>query len=142
MIREARPTDVAAIASLLTELGYATTTEAMIERLDRLASVDSATLVFEESGAVTGLIGLMRHPYYELDGFGTEVAVLIVTAEARGRGIGQALMDAAEAWAAEHESVLIWLASARTREDAHRFYLKAGYHDTGVRFTKQLETLR
>lgn len=139
MIREARLTDVAAIASLLTELGYPTTTDAMSDRLERLAAADTATLVFEEDGAIIGLIGLMRHPYFELDGFGTEVAVLIVTANARGRGVGQALMDAGEAWAAEHGTILMWLASARSREDAHRFYVRAGYHDTGVRFTKQLQ---
>ncbi|HVE91466.1 MAG TPA: GNAT family N-acetyltransferase [Actinomycetota bacterium] len=137
-IRKSRANDVPAMAALLTELGYPTSPEQLTARLANFANVDGATLVCEHGGEVVGLIGLTRHPFYELDGFGTEVSVLVVTAARRGRGIGRALLDAAEAWAGERGSGLVWLASSQRRQDAHRFYERAEYRTTGLRYTKAI----
>ena len=51
---------------------------------------------------------------------------LVVTASARGRGVGRRLLDAAMEWAREHGCTHLGLVSAAARVDAHRFYVANG----------------
>jgi GNAT superfamily N-acetyltransferase len=51
---------------------------------------------------------------------------LVVSREARGRGIGKALLDAATEWAREHGCTHLQLSSGLGRVDAHRFYRREG----------------
>ncbi len=56
-----------------------------------------------------------------------EIGGLVVSASARGRRIGAALVARAEAWAREHGFGSILVRSQTMREDAHRFYVREGY---------------
>ena len=57
---------------------------------------------------------------------------LVVSKEARGRGIGRALLDAATEWARERGSTHLQLSSGMGRVDAHRFYRRQGMSDQYV----------
>jgi GNAT superfamily N-acetyltransferase len=138
MIRQAVSSDAEAIAALMTELGYPTSADAMSSRLAALSESEAATFVSDADARIDGVIGLMLHRYYELDGLGAQVAVLVVTASARGKGVGRLLIEAGEDWARTHGAQLMWLGTAPKREGAQRFYKAAGFHQTGIRFSKEL----
>jgi GNAT superfamily N-acetyltransferase len=57
---------------------------------------------------------------------------LVVSKEARGRGIGKALLDAATQWARERGCTHLELSSGMGRVDAHRFYRREGMTDQYV----------
>ncbi len=50
-----------------------------------------------------------------------------VTADCRRRGVGNALMEAAEEWSCRQNLRLIYLETAADNEAAQKFYLKLGY---------------
>ncbi len=87
-IRFAAATDYPAIATLFRELGVDDPTPSAERWVRELAP---GTLVFERDG---GVIGYVR--FYKLATAG-HVANLVVAAEARGSGVGRALMTAAAA---------------------------------------------
>ncbi len=51
---------------------------------------------------------------------------LVVTSSHRSLGVGKALLDAATAWANDHDCTHLELSSGDGRKDAHRFYLREG----------------
>ena len=51
---------------------------------------------------------------------------LVVSKEARSRGVGKELLDAATDWAREHGCTHLQLSSGLGRVDAHRFYRREG----------------
>ena len=53
---------------------------------------------------------------------------LVVDDAHRAGGIGEALLDAAEGWARGHGASTMVVRSRITRERAHRFYERHGYH--------------
>jgi len=138
-IRPAAAEDAAAVAALMTELGYPSTAEQTATRLGRLLDhADYHTVVAEDGGRVIGLAGLATGWYYEKDGTYVRVLALVVTAERRGSGVGTALLRAGEAWAEREGAGAVILNSGEHRKDAHRFYEGMGYAGTGVRFVKLL----
>jgi ribosomal protein S18 acetylase RimI-like enzyme len=135
-IRPMTRADAAAVAALVGQLGYPTTPERMAGRFDLLAG-DTAHALFvaEVAGElatgeplagwvhVHGVLLLEADPRAEIWG-------LVVDAAHRGRGIGRALMDRAEAWARERGYTEIRLHSNVVRAAAHRFYQDLGYRIT------------
>ncbi|WP_430512147.1 N-acetyltransferase family protein [Pannonibacter phragmitetus] len=59
-------------------------------------------------------------------------------ADMRGRGIGKAMVQHAEALARARGVALVQLTSNRIRLDAHRFYLREGYDQSHLGFKKML----
>jgi ribosomal protein S18 acetylase RimI-like enzyme len=145
-IRPMTRADAAAVAALVGQLGYPTTPERMAGRFDLLAG-DTAHALFvaEVAGEpatgeplagesvageplagwvhVHGVLLLEADPRAEIWG-------LVVDAAHRGRGIGRALMDRAEAWARGRGYTEIRLHSNVVRAAAHRFYQDLGYRIT------------
>jgi len=66
----------------------------------------------------------------------TWVEEIMVRKELRGSGIGRALMDSVEAWAASRNSKLIGLATRR----AASFYSAIGYEESAIFFRKLIES--
>ncbi len=66
------------------------------------------------------------------------VELLAVTRPARGRGIGRALMAAAEDAVLERGGRAVFLDTHITNEEARAFYGKMGYREAGVIFIKEL----
>ena len=56
----------------------------------------------------------------------------------RRRGIGEALAREVEKEAEAQGCCLVFLTSAERRADAHAFYRRLGYEETGRRFAKPL----
>jgi ribosomal protein S18 acetylase RimI-like enzyme len=139
MIRAAEGNDAPALAELMTQLGYQTTAEEMRERLRFILNHrDFATFVAVEENEVYGMIGLSASIGYEHNDRTGRIMALVVHERMRGRGIGRALLTAAEDYFARARVVRVVLTSRFTREKAHAFYESLGYARTGLRFMKEL----
>jgi GNAT superfamily N-acetyltransferase len=145
--REAVRADSAVLASLSAELGYPVSAAEIEARLALMReNPDHAVLVACDAGApgagrgagselaaaavpVIGWIdvGIVFHLQ---SGRFCEIGGLVVTASARRRGAGKALVAQAEKWAADKGLTRVLVRSNAVREDAHRFYLREGYRRT------------
>ncbi|MFI5036302.1 MAG: GNAT family N-acetyltransferase [Acidimicrobiales bacterium] len=97
-------------------------------------------LVAEADGEVIGVVQVMVFPHFQhTGGWCAEVESVHVRADARGRGVGSALLDAAEALARERGCYRIQLTSRNVRVEAHRFYLARGFDQTSQGFKKLLD---
>jgi DNA invertase Pin-like site-specific DNA recombinase len=76
--------------------------------------------------------------YYEKDGYCARIMSFVVGPEHRGRGVGRALISAAEDWARQRGARDNMLTTHKRSSDAHRFYRSVGYEATGYRFFKEL----
>ena len=136
-IRDARVGDAAALARLVTELGYPTTAPDMQARLATiLGRADYATFVVERDGAIVGMAGATLGCFYEKNGAYVRLVVLVIDTVHRGSGIGEVLVRAVERWAERHGATEIVVNSRTERAAAHRFYERLGYRSTGLRFVK------
>jgi GNAT superfamily N-acetyltransferase len=140
-IRPMRPEDAAEVAVLSGQLGYPATTEAVARRFATFAGrADLVALVAEDAGgALVGWIQAHAETLLESDPIPV-IGGLVVRESARGRGIGRALLEAVEAWAAARGYPGLRVRSNVVRERAHRFYERAGYARTKTQhnFTKPL----
>jgi len=138
-VRAPTEADAEALASLVTQLGYASTPAQIVARLRHLQDrVDIRAFVAENDGRVVGMVGLEAFPAFHRDGLHGYVTAMVVDQTVRGGGIGAALLQAGEAWFAERGVKRVNLTTALHREEAHVFYEKNGYTFTGKRYTKIL----
>jgi N-acetylglutamate synthase-like GNAT family acetyltransferase len=138
-IRDAEPRDVPALARLLEQLGYPAAEEAVLRRLERIeASPADRLFVAELDGSVVGLAGVHVSPSLEHDRDAAKVSAIVVDEGHRRRGVGRALLDAVEAEARERRCALVFLTTAERRGEAHEFYRRSGWEETGRRFAKTL----
>ena len=139
-LRAARPADAAPIAELLGQLGYPVAPDVLVHRVERLAASTADEIwLAEEDAEVVGLAGLHVSDSLEHDGPVAKISALIVDERLRGKGIGAALVDAAEDEARRRGCVLIFLTTAERRKEAHGFYRRLGFEETGRRFAKSLD---
>jgi GNAT superfamily N-acetyltransferase len=144
-IRPARSADAEAINALLDQLGYrqegqATTAARVQTWVDDPAS---AAYVADDQGDLQGVIAVHISPFFERDGTWGRIVALVVSGQARGRGVGSRLVAAAESFAADHGCLRMEVTSGDQRPDAHKFYQRRGYVDqTGKssRFLRDLPT--
>jgi len=137
--REACEDDAGAVASLLVELGYRTDRDQAQNRLHRLlAEPRTRVLVAEEANNVVGVTAVRAENLLEHDEPAARLIALVVAESSRRRGVGGALVKAAESEARGLGCFRIVLTSAERRADARAFYLAAGYEETGRRFVKEL----
>jgi GNAT superfamily N-acetyltransferase len=139
MIRLARLEDAQALATLMEQLGYPTSSTHMRERLARLLQhPEYQTWVAEADGKVIGMAGACLGYFYEKHGVYGRLLALVVDGQMQHQGIGTSLVQAVEAWVQEQGGVSIAINSGNQRPAAHRFYQHLGYQLTGVRFVKAL----
>lgn len=109
-------------------------TDLLYLRNPRGKIVDPGGQVFiaVEEGSVLGTCAMIRHSdeIYEL-------SKMAVTQTARGRGLGNALMDAALAWTREKGAHKIVLESNTAMEPAIKLYEKYGFVTTRLGPTEQ-----
>lgn len=98
-----------------------------------------AVLVALEGDEVVGLCQVMvlRH-FQHAGGLCAELESVFVREDRRARGVGGALLEAAEALARERGCYRVQLTSNVVRTDAHRFYEAHGYAPTHHGFKKGL----
>src|SRR4051812_10905563 len=125
------------MADLLGQLGYPTEARSLPERLATVEQNGGAAfLVTDDSGHPLGLTCVMRYSALHAAGEGAYITALVADANARGQGVGRALVNAAETWARAHRCTRLTVTSAEHRADAHEFYPRCGMPYTGRRFSK------
>ena len=138
-IREVGPDDADAVARLLDQLGYPAPADAVARRIERhRASSSDSVLVAIREGEVVGVAALHVSVALEYDGDAAKLSAIVVDARHRRRGVGESLVAAIEAEARERGCVLLFLTTAERRKDAHAFYRRLGFEETGRRFAKAL----
>jgi ribosomal protein S18 acetylase RimI-like enzyme len=138
-IRDAELNDASELAVLMCELGYETKRTEMETRLKLILwNPAYKTFVATMDGCVCGMIGTLTCPSYEHNDAGGRILALVTLRGTRRRGIGRALIAAAEKDFAQRGIRRVALDTRLTREDAHRFYESLGYERNGWRFVKQL----
>jgi GNAT superfamily N-acetyltransferase len=136
-VRDARPEDAAALARLCGQLGYPADESAMPSRLARLANDPQArVLVADVGGGAVGLATVHLRHTMNHEAPIAQLTLLVVDEAQRTRGVGRALVSAAEGWARERGCHRIVVTTALQRADAHAFYERVGYRHTGRRYGK------
>jgi ribosomal protein S18 acetylase RimI-like enzyme len=131
--------DSAALAALTCELGYETTKTEMRQRLRSiLTDARFRTFVAEIDNTVCGMIGTLTHASHEHNNLSGKIIALVVSKKKRRRGIGRALIAAAEKDFAKRKVTRVSLTTRVTRGEAHLFYEALGYERNGWRFVKRL----
>ena len=132
-IRAARTYDAPAIAELAGQLGYAANRQQIATRLAGIESERSSRVLVAEdtAGKVIGWLHVAARTQLTEDAC-AEILGLVVDENARGAGVGAALVRAAEAWARAEGCTRVRVRSRETRERAHRFYEREGYERNKV----------
>jgi ribosomal protein S18 acetylase RimI-like enzyme len=137
-IRFAGPDDAAVIARLFCELGHPATEEEVSARMALFVQLGQEALVAEMDAGVVAVTALsVMHVLHRPAPVG-RMSVLVVSEALRGRGIGRALVSAAEKRLAERGCGLVEVTSNMRRAEAHAFYEGLGYERTSYRFFKTL----
>lgn len=125
-IRNALTGDFKAICRICCkDLGYECSEELVRERLENIDPGREAVFVACENGEAVGFIQVETYkPLY----FETLVNILglAVSSECRRQGVGKALFERAEKWAAGMGAAGIRLTSGSSRSEAHCFYRAMG----------------
>src|SRR5437763_11948228 len=133
VVREARAADTAAIAILLSELGYPVTDEVLSVRLQRMPSAH-CTFIAELEGAVVGFVGCSALDIYESDTPVCWVMALSVSECFRRRGVGRALLSRVGQWCADAGLRDMRVHSGEQGRDARSFSEALGVAHTRRRF--------
>ena len=142
-IREATLSDAPAIRELSEqELGYPYPLEATAQKLAALlASGRDKVFVAVLEEAVAGYVhassyDVLYAPHMK------NIMGIAVSADCRRHGIGRALLEQVELWAAHDGAAGIRLVSGSERLDAHAFYRRCGYSGDKqqINFKKKLRS--
>jgi ribosomal protein S18 acetylase RimI-like enzyme len=138
VVREGRAADSPALAGLLSQLGHEVDRVWLEGWLRHVERASDRVLVAEVSGEPVGVAVLHLAPFLHEGRNRLRLTALVVDRSARSRGIGALLLDACEEIAREMGCQSLELTTREERRDAHRFYERQGYADTGRRYLKQL----
>jgi GNAT superfamily N-acetyltransferase len=124
------------MADMAGQLGYPCTPEEVRRRIADMRDRDQYAVYVAEisEGEIAGWIGVYLFRSVELEAY-AEISGLVVSEEARSRGIGQVLLEAAEEWARGAGCAIISVRSNIRRKRAHGFYEKNGYEWTKTQKT-------
>lgn len=143
-IRESAPADWLAVAGLLAQLGRpdvrGTAEEAEARRVYEryLERPDTVALVAEDEGQVIGFLDMEFRTWLNFLTPQAWIPDLVVAEDARGRGIGAALLARAEELARARGCWGMTLESATWRERAHAFYVSQGWKEVARSFSRVL----
>ena len=135
-VRDVDAGDADALARLCGQLGYPSSAEAVLQRLERLVRSGARALVATSGGDVIGLATVHLRGMINHEAPLAQLTLLVVDEERRSQGVGRALVDEAEAWARAQGCRRIIVTTALHRTGAHAFYERIGYAHTGRRYGK------
>jgi GNAT superfamily N-acetyltransferase len=136
-VRAAADADSAAIAELLTLLGYPVSEEEAKVRLNRLGN-GAGVLVGEVGGEVVGVIGFSVTRHLERAEPSFRITALAVRPDRRRMGVGTALIDAAAEVARREGCFRLEVTCRPGRAEARAFYPRAGFSERPVRLVREL----
>lgn len=139
-IRQALPTDAAALSRLVSVLGYEMQPEQIMTRLASYSGTDgSRVFVAVRRKEVVGFLSFLAFPLFHEPSAMGRITAMVIDPEHRRQGIGRSLMRAMENYAADCRCQRIEVTSGDHREeDAHPFYAGQGYSADCRRFLKSL----
>lgn len=135
-VRDAEPGDADALARLCGQLGYPSSRDAVVSRLERMVRDGARALVAASDGDVVGLATVHLRHMINHEAPLAQLTLLVVDEARRSQGVGRALVDEAEAWAKTRGCRRIIVTTALHRTGAHAFYERIGYGHTGRRYGK------
>jgi len=141
-IRPVTTTDAHSIWTLVCALEEQIFDYQLLERLlaQNLQQPDYIYLLAEDAqGETYGYISCHGQILLHHMGMVYEIQELVVTSEARGRGIGKQLVDALEEILQTRACTSLEVTSSTRRMDAHRFYDACGFIASHVKFTRQVK---
>ena len=140
MIRAAVMSDAPQLAALMTQLGYPTQAKEMRARL-RSIFLDNGfrTFVATDDEQIVAMAGTSEQASYEHGDRTGRIVAMVVSDNARRKGVGRQLMRAVEKSFRRRGVRRIVLDARPERVEAHQFYQALGYRKTGWRFAKLLE---
>lgn len=134
-MRPATLDDLDAVVDLYAEVaaeGRWIAAEAPVNKLERRARFetsirrdDAQMFVADDDGRIVGELGI------EVSGYGVADFGMMVATDARGRGLGSALLQAAIGWAGEHGAHKVALQVWPHNEAAIALYRKFGFEQEG-----------
>jgi GNAT superfamily N-acetyltransferase len=133
IVREAGPSDAAALADLVSRLGYPATAGEIAARLPGMLH---PVLVAEREGEVVACMTWHVTPALHRAGPVGRITMLVVAEDRRGQGVGKALVEAVEQRTRDLGCVMVEVSSNMRRADAHAFYERLGFERTSYRFAK------
>jgi GNAT superfamily N-acetyltransferase len=136
VIREANRADAAGIIPLLKQLGYSGLDTRGVEEKITQYSVSGKLLVSEHEGHLTSFISLHVFPIFHSPGNAGRITAFCVDEQYRSRGIGIAMIRAAEDFFLTKGCTRVEVTSNNRRLDAHAFYLNHGYIEDSRKFVK------
>jgi len=140
--RSANSDDAPRIATLLDQLGYSSTTDAVVRRVSSLlGDRHSALIVAEVDRTVVGVAAVHAIPRLAESTDLGRLTALVVDDGFRRLGVGRALVAAAEECARTLGCRDMEITSSRLRTAAHRFYASLGYDDACSRKARFLKDL-
>ena len=140
-MRPAVASDAPILSELLTQLGYPCSPAEIPARLDAFARFPQAVALVATNGygEVVGLITSHIVASIHDNDPVAWLTTLVVLEDARGAGVGSALVKYIEEWASRNGAKRLSVTSALHREETHAFYEKRDYARTGLRFSKRLD---
>ncbi len=128
VIRDAVVEDAPAIAQLNRDgMGYDYPVERTREKLRAcLGTPSHKILVAESEGVVVGYVHLEDYDTLYADSL-KNILGIAVAESCRRQGVGKALLQAGEEWAASTGAAGVRLVSGESRKGAHAFYQTLGY---------------
>ena len=142
-VRSAEITDVDGLVRLFLQLGHSGAGDGLPVRLKMLLADPRAdALVAQDGGALLGLATIFFVPVAHESAPWCRITALVVDEGHRGRGLGRALVVAAEAAAETAGCSRIEATSALHRTEAHDFYKGLGFARQSEHFLKRLPTPR
>ena len=138
-IRLATDADAPAVASLLSHLGYPAEPADLPERLRRMRAAGDDAFVAELDGSAVGLATVHTRAVLHVARPVAQLTALVVPPEMRGRGVGRALVAAAERWGRERGADRLVVTTALHRADAPLFYERLGFEHTGRRYVRRFD---
>ena len=129
MIDVMAESDLSGVARLAVQLGYPNSPNELKDRFSELNKLPNCGLFVArtEKGEITGWVQISAEPTSLLTDSRAIITAMVVDENYRGKGIGKALLEHAEAWTRAKGFPAIRVRSKSTRSDAHRFYLREGY---------------
>jgi GNAT superfamily N-acetyltransferase len=138
LIRPAEPRDAEALARLIGQLDYQVTPAEAAGRLALMAAEGRLVLVAELDGAVVGCLSTSVMRVLHRPAPVGRISMMVIDEAHRGRGLGAALVRAAEVALAAQGCYMVEVTSHVRRTEAHRFYERLGYERTSVRLAREL----
>lgn len=139
VIRNADATDVAVVYSFLCSLSEKEYNRQLFEEhyVHNITDDKNIYLVAEIDNEIAGFLSCHGQILLHHNGWVYEIQEMYTDEKYRGKGVGKLLLQKLEGILSERSYDIIDVTSNNRRQDAHRFYLKNGFVQTHLKFTKK-----